>query len=136
MEYFAAACEYKWGWEQEIEHARRHNLPEPQPIPHPADVIIDVRKSEVRYAGPMTPEEKEAWDRMLEFRDEQQEWVTIQAGHYRNSADDDPQKQQRLDSWRQAQELYDRMNDRLPERYKERLVDRCYIKSADNGEDG
>ena len=59
VEHYATAVEYKWGWEQEIEHARKHGLPEPRPLPHPGDVIINARTAEVRYAGPMTPEEKE-----------------------------------------------------------------------------
>jgi len=76
------ACEYKYGWEQAIEHARTHGLPEPTPLPHPDDVIIDVRRAEVRYAGPITPEEKKSWDRMLEFRDEQQDEVSFFARAY------------------------------------------------------
>lgn len=76
VDHYATAVEYKWGWEQEIEYARKHGLPEPSPLPHPGDVIIDARTAEVRYAGPMTPEEKKRWDRLLEFRDDQQEEVS------------------------------------------------------------
>lgn len=55
-EHFATAVEYKWNWEQEIEAARERGLPEPTPLPHPDDVIINARTGDVRYAGPMTPE--------------------------------------------------------------------------------
>ena len=89
VDHYAAAVEYKWGWEQEIEHARKHGLPEPTPLPHPADVIINARTAEVRYAGPMTPEEKANWDRMLAFRDEQQEFVTFAAESYRAADEGD-----------------------------------------------
>ena len=127
--HFAAACEYKWEWEQAIELARKHGLPEPTPLPHPDDVVIDVRKVEVRYAGPITPEEKQRWDRLLAFRDEQQEDVSHLAGRYREEkaagANDD-----RLSSlaanWERAVELYDRMNEPLPDRYRKRLENRFY----------
>jgi len=125
VDHYATAVEYKWGWEQEIEHARKHGLPEPSPLPHPADVIIDARTAEVRYAGPMTPEEKERWDRMLAFRDEQQEFVTFAAESYRATDEADTElRETRLATWQQAQALYDRINNPLPERYRRRLEDR------------
>lgn len=127
VEHFAAAAEYKWDWEQAIEHARQHSLPEPTPLPHPADVIIDVRNAEVRYAGPMTPEEKETWDRMLEFRDEQQTDVSWAAERFHETdIRDDQLRAKRLANWQQAQALYDRMNNRLPDRYRRKLQDRGY----------
>lgn len=73
---FETACEYKVSWEQAIEDAKRCGLPEPTPLPHPDDVILDMKTAEVRYAGPVTAEEKRRWDRLLECRDDQQEWVT------------------------------------------------------------
>jgi hypothetical protein len=128
VDHFAAAAEYKTGWEQEIEHARKHGLPEPTPLPHPADVIIDVRKAEVRYAGPMTPEEKEQWDRLLKFRDEQQDFVTFAAKRFRETDEADLERlDRRRDLWRQAQATYDRINDNLPERYRKTLKDRLHM---------
>lgn len=127
IDHYATAVEYKWGWEQEIDHARKHGLPEPEPLPHPADVIIDTRTAEVRYAGSMTPEEKVSWDRMLEFRDEQQEFVSLAARLSRQTSKDDSELHaRRLSAWQQAQALYDRINSPLPERYRRRLEDRGY----------
>ena len=45
--------------------------------------ILDMRRAEVRYEGPMTPEEKKSWDRMLEFRDELQAEVSMFASGYK-----------------------------------------------------
>lgn len=83
---FETVCEYKIGWQQAFDHARKHGLPEPTVVPHPDDVILDMRRAEVRYEGPMTPEDKKSWDRMLEFRDELQNEITKFAGSYRDSA--------------------------------------------------
>ena len=135
-DHFAAACEYKWEWEQNIEHAKRNGLPEPTPLPHPADVIIDTRSAEVRYAGPMTPEEKQRWDRMLEFRDDEQEFVTVFAKRYRETgAGATSEKERLLGCWHAAQRLYDRMNDPLPERYQKSLKDRSYAAGASRAGD-
>jgi hypothetical protein len=126
--HFAAACEYKLTWEQALEEARRHGLPEPTPLPHPDDVIIDLRRAEVRYAGPATPEEKKRWDNLLELRNEQQDWVSAAARRYRGA-----RKKGQIDGlsslaaiWEHAVELYDRINNPLPERYRKRLEDRFY----------
>ncbi len=124
---FEVACEYKSGWEQAIEFARERGLPEPMPVPHPDDVIVDVRKAEVRYEGPITPEEKKRWDRLLEFRDEQQELVSLAARLYHETDEADAELHaNRREAWQQAQSLYDRINDPLPDRYRRRLEDRGY----------
>lgn len=131
VDHFAAACEYKSDWQQAIEHAKRNGLPDPNPIPHPGDVIIDTRKAEVRYAGPMTPEEKEIWDRMLEFRDEEQKFVTFWAERYRKTGEGDIDAKDRiLSMWHSSQRLYDRTNDPLPERYRKSLNSRSYLAGA------
>ncbi len=127
---FEAACEYKIGWHQAFEHARRNGLPEPDIVPHPDDVVLDLRRAEVRYEGPMTHEEKRKWDRMLEFRDELQAEVSMNAAAYRECA---AWKRPPLDHMRSLAEywerytvMYDRINDPLPERYKRPLEDRFY----------
>lgn len=127
---FETACEYKIGWQQAFEHARKNGLPEPDVIPHPEDVILDMRRAEVRYEGPMTPEEKHKWDRMLEFRDELQADVTMHASSYRECAAMKPPPLEHMRStaryWQQYTDMYDRMNEPLPDRYKCRLKDRFY----------
>lgn len=127
--HFETACEYKWGWERAIEDARRHGRPEPSPLPHPSDVIIDVREAKVSYAGPMTPEEKIRWDRVLECRDEQQEFISQLASEFREAKKSKSQNtliEPLAASWKRAVELYDRLNEPLPDKYRKRLEDRFY----------
>lgn len=132
MTLFEKACEYKIGWEQAFEHARKNGLPTPDVLPHPDDVILDFRLGNVRYAGPMTPEEKRKWDRMLEFRDELQDEVSRHAASYRECAAmrKPPVAHMRSTAgfWQQYTNMYDRMNEPLPERYKRQLEDRFYQK--------
>ena len=125
---FETACDYKISWQQAFEHAREHGLPEPAVVPHPDDVILDMRRAEVRYEGPLTPEDKKSWDRMLEFRDELQGEIAKFAGSYRESA---KMKKPPLDHmrstagyWERYTAIYDRINEPLPDRYKRRLEDR------------
>lgn len=140
VDHYATAVDYKWGWEQAIEQARERGLPEPRPLPHPNDVIINARTAEVHYAGPITPEEKKRWDRLLEFRDDQQQEVSLCAQGYRQGARDRTSNTELLNSleghWKRAVELYDRINEPLPERYKRRLNDRFYPSIADAADEG
>lgn len=139
---FETACEYKIGWQDAIDEARRRGLPEPTPIPHPEDVILDMHRAEVRYAGPVTPEEKRRWDRVLEFRDELQTEVSKLAGGYRQAANFKKPPLEHMKSmarfWKQYTELYDRINQPLPDRYRKRLEDRFYpsLASSDEGDQG
>ena len=139
-DHMEAAIEYKTGWDNAIEIARQRGLPEPTPLPHPADVIIDLRSAEVRYTGPMTPEDKQRWDRALEFRDDQQREVTYLAKAYRVAARakaPDIKRIANLESyWKRAVELYDRINGPLPERYQKRLSDRFYPSIVVSGKKG
>ena len=134
VDHYATAVEYKSGWEEAIEQARERGLPEPRPIPHPDDVIINARTAEVHYRGPMTPEEKRRWDRALEFRDDQQREVTYLAKAYRVAARAKAPDIKRIENlegyWKRAVELYDRINGPLPERYQKRLSDRFYPSIA------
>ncbi|MFS0736635.1 DUF5681 domain-containing protein [Sphingomonas sp. 1P06PA] len=127
VDHFAEACQYKQDWSLAIEEARRRGLPEPTPLPHPDDIVIDPRNAEVRYAGPMTLEEKAKWDRMLQFRDEQQECVTFAADRFRATTKDESSlRESRLEAWRSEERLYDQINDKLPPRYQRRLINRSY----------
>jgi hypothetical protein len=127
---FETACAYKIGWQQAFEHARKNGLPDPDVVPHPDDVVLDMRRAEVRYEGPMTSEEKQKWDRMLEFRDELQAEVSMLAANYRESAGMKAPPVDHMRStagyWQQYTDMYDRMNEPLPDRYKRRLEDRFY----------
>lgn len=127
---FETACEYKIGWQQAFEHARKNGLPEPDVVPHPDDVILDMRRAEVRYEGPMTHDEKKKWDRLLEFRDELQAEVSLFAGGYHRAAKTKKPPLEHMRSlaghWKDYTAMYDRINEPLPDRYKRRLEDRFF----------
>jgi len=61
-EWLNTAIDYKVSWEQELDRRRRPGILAEDPIPHPDDIIIDVRQGTVRTIGPMTREEKVMWD--------------------------------------------------------------------------
>lgn len=129
LEYLDASMDYKIRWEKEIERCRKAGLPEPQPLPHPDDVIIDVRKGTVRMAGPMTAEEKKEWDLRLARRDEAQAEVSYYADRYRKARSDDA-KASALQDWHVEQYIFDIINDSMPDRYKTKLQNRSYRKDA------
>ena len=63
------AFDYKRRWDHELEQRRKLGVQLPDPIPHPDDIIIDMKTGEVRFTGPMTKEDNKAkldrmWDRV------------------------------------------------------------------------
>jgi Family of unknown function (DUF5681) len=58
------AVKYKTYWEQELERCKRLGITAPEPLPHPDDIVIDMRTGQVIFKGPITKEEKVAWDRL------------------------------------------------------------------------
>lgn len=128
------ACEYKFGWERAIEDARLNGRPEPSPLPHPADVIIDLVRGTVAYAGPMTPEEKVHWDRMLEHREGLQAEVSLLASGYKRLKDaksTNSSASTLAEDWKRTTERYDELNERLPVRHRKPLNDRFDISILD-----
>lgn len=73
-EWLETAITYKTEWESEIARCRRQGIEPPNPLPHPDDIVIDMKTGTVRIKGPMTPEEKKEWDwlreRKVEFQKE------------------------------------------------------------------
>jgi hypothetical protein len=63
-EWLEAAIEYKRGWDEELERRRQLGIRLPDPIPHPDEIVIDMKTGRIRITGPMTKEEKVKWDRM------------------------------------------------------------------------
>ena len=63
-EFLENAIKYKLDWDQELEERRKFRVQFPDPIPHPDDVIIDMRTGQVRIIGPMTKEDKAQRDRL------------------------------------------------------------------------
>jgi hypothetical protein len=58
------AFEYKRFWDYELEQRRQLGVQLPDPIPHPDDIIIDMKTGVVRFTGPMTKEDKAQQERM------------------------------------------------------------------------
>jgi Family of unknown function (DUF5681) len=56
------AIKYKIHWEQELERCKRLGITAPEPLPHPDDIVIDMRTGQVIFKGPMTKEDKAEWD--------------------------------------------------------------------------
>jgi hypothetical protein len=129
LEHLETMINYKVDWERAIERARELGLPEPQPIPHPDDVIIDFRSGQAKVCGPMTKEDKPKWDRLVEYRDELQTEVSYFAADYRKTRRPD-RKARALEMWILEQKFYDKINDNLPTRYRKDLADRCWQHGA------
>ena len=57
MEHFGSAIDYKRDWSETIERCRKAGQEEPQPVPHPDDIILDPNSGDVRILGRNTPEQ-------------------------------------------------------------------------------
>ena len=64
------AIEYKTEWEDELERRTALGIVGRDPIPHPDDVIINVKTGEVHITGPVTKQEKVKWDRLRDRKHE------------------------------------------------------------------
>ena len=129
VEMFRTMVEYKHGWEKRIEHCEKHGLPIPQPIPHPGDILVDLKTGDVRILGPQSSEQKAHYDKAVARRIEAQEEVSYFAGKYRRSRSAE-KKQDYLENWHWEQRIFDIINDAMPERYKMKLEDRSYKSGA------
>jgi hypothetical protein len=129
FELFSSMFDYKHKWDEEIERCRALGLPEPQPIPHPDDVILDLDTGDVKIKGPKTKEQKAAFDKAMERRAEAQDEVSYCARKY-HRARVPKLKQRYLENWHFEQRMFDIINDALPERYKARLQNRSYAEGA------
>lgn len=128
-ELFSAMFDYKRHWDDEIERCRRLGLAEPQPIPHPDDIILNVNTGEVKVLGPKTKEEKQRLDEFLERRAQSQEEVSYFADKYRR-ARNPQQKAFYLSEWHWEQRMFDLVNDAVGPRYKAKLENRSYAEGA------
>ena len=129
MELFGAMAEYKHDWGKEIERCRKAGIPEPEPIPHPDDIILDPATGNVRILGPQTKEQKERLDAALARRAEAQDEVNYCAEKYRRTRD--PVRKARwLEEWHSEQRMFDIINDVMSPRYKARLGNRSWAEGA------
>jgi len=129
MEGLENFLDYKIKWTEEIERCQRAGLPDPAPLPHPDDVILDFREGTTKIRGPITKEEKVEWDKRLQRRNDAQSEVTYFAAKYRK-ARDPKMKESWLWEWHLEQRIFDLINDALPDRYKAKLEDRSYREGA------
>lgn len=60
------ALDYKKAWERDIARARQLGLPEPDPVPHPDHIDIDMRTGEVVIDDPFTPKQREAGRQLVQ----------------------------------------------------------------------
>ncbi len=65
-----AAIEYKKGWEEVFEACDRRGETRPNPIPHPDDILVDIRAGQVIFNGPMDDHHKAHWDKLAARRAE------------------------------------------------------------------
>ena len=80
-EWLQTAIEYKHEWEQELARRAALGITGPEPLPHPDDIVIDMKTGQVIIKGPMTKEEKAVWDRLrarlVECNQEIEEFTTM-----------------------------------------------------------
>lgn len=101
----------------------------PEMVPHPDDIVFDVRNNRAMVRGPFDEEQKKAFDQLIELRDETAELASEWPGKYHRARK--PERKARLlELWHSEQKLFDGMNDKLPSRYHARLKDRSW---ADGG---
>ena len=98
-------------------------------MPHPDDVVIDVRRAEVRQEGPLDEREKAQHDKMIARRDAAQAEVNNYAARYRR-AKSEAEKALWLREWHFEQRMFDLINDSMSGRDKLDLENRSYRDGA------
>jgi hypothetical protein len=64
-EWLETVIEYKCDWEKELDRRKKLGIMGLRdPLPHPDDIVVDMKSGQVRFNGPITKEEKAEWDRM------------------------------------------------------------------------
>ncbi|MES2493238.1 MAG: DUF5681 domain-containing protein [Pseudomonadota bacterium] len=123
------AFEYKQRWTEELKRRDRLGIVEPDPVPHPDDISINLRTGRVRTEGPLDEVEKAEWDLRLARRAEAQSEVDYYADQYRRSRT--PEKKALwLQNWHFEQRIFDIINDAMPKRYKAKLGNRSRAEGA------
>lgn len=64
-EWLNTALDYKKRWEDEIERCRRLKLPEPDPVPHPDHIDLDMRTGQIVIDGPMTSKQRDVGQKLI-----------------------------------------------------------------------
>lgn len=128
-QYTDMMIRYKVILGEKVDEARKTGRPEPNFIPHPDDIIVDVVADTVHVWGPETNEQKQKWDEMLSYREERQREVSRCAQAWRK-ARNAQRKAYYLEEWHIEQGYFDGINDNLPPRYQVELADRSWRDGA------
>lgn len=124
------AFEYQQQWTKELERRHKMGIVDlPDPVPHPDDIIIDMRTGHVRTEGPLDEREKRSWDERFARRAEAQREVNEFAERYRKARSTKWKTMWRLE-WHFEQRIFDIINDSFPKRYKAKLENRSYAEGA------
>ncbi len=86
-EWLNTALEHKVQWEREIERCRRQGMPDPDPVPHPDHINLDMRTGQIVVDGPFTPSQRAAGRKLIEHlldSQEEPEFLTAELKKTRN----------------------------------------------------
>lgn len=64
-EWLKTALEYKKSWEEAIERCRQLGLQQPDPVPHPDHIDLDMRTGQIVVDGPMTHKQRDAGRQLI-----------------------------------------------------------------------
>jgi hypothetical protein len=124
-----AMLKYKLNWTLAIQAAQAAGNPEPEPIPHPDDIIFDMVTGKIGLYGPATVEKKRALEKLLARRGDVQEEVDMLRGELA-AASTPEDKDSWLEHWHHAQKTFDIINDNVAPRYRKDLQGRSKAKGA------
>lgn len=85
--WLETAIEYKYGWERELEHCKRLGIKGPEPVPHPDDVVIDFINSEAYFVGPITNEDRDNLEFLLQLVSERSKEIAELEMKFQQEAD-------------------------------------------------
>jgi hypothetical protein len=91
--YMKRVVDYKATATKELDHRRRVEMSEDDLIPHAEDIIMNTSAGTVEIKGPMTREEKKAWDELARRRDE----AAAQIRAYQNELKTETDAEKRAD---------------------------------------
>ena len=118
--FFEFAFEYKNYWDKKFAWCDAKGIARPDPIPHPDDFFLDVRKGEARFGGYWTADEKAPWDEAKKFRDIAVDLIDDYARRLKTER----KKKKLKETWMRYQGGFDMFNDALPKRMQVQLKHR------------
>ena len=75
VELYRNALAYKDRWLEIFEDCEQRGVPRPDPVPHPENISLSGSGLEVKFNGPISPDDKRQWDEMQARRREALEIV-------------------------------------------------------------